>query len=667
MYRARQDPFSRTRCIVDLPSTPEALLVPKRKGRIVSKVTLRSLVDDLSSGAISRRDFMTRAGAFGIASGTALVLANAATVSAKNGYRNGFAVYQAADGTPAASPEAGAPGRSAENTEGQTRGEGGDLRLIQWQPPAFLSPHVSSGTKEYLGAQPVIEPLIDYNPEAIMIPNLVTEVPSVEAGTLAEDLTWVELTVVEGITWSDGEPLTAADIAFTIDWVMNPENNSTSFSSYEPISGHELVDDYTIRVTFRTPNPFWFDPFTGTSTGNVYPKHILEVEGSHEQFMLKPIGTGPYVVESFTPNDEVIFAMNENYREANKPYFSSVYLKGGGDAAAAARAVLQTGEFHYAWNIVLEPDVLAQMATEDGPGEILAVPGVSASVERVNMQFADPWTEVDGQRSEMNTPHPFLTDPAVRRAVLLGVNRQLIVDNFYGEGQAVATNIIYGDEAVTSTNTVYEYDPEQARQVLEDAGWVLNDNGVREKDGVELNVVYATSVNALRQKIQAVVKANLDEIGFNIMLEQIDAGAYFDASEGVEDNIYKFYWDFNQFQSVPNNPRPLSFLNGWYSGPDRSNVAQQSNAWNGGNIQRWINDDFDAAYEAAMVETDAERLTELFVEMNDLVMLDDAILPIVLTNNPRVLARRVNRNIIARAAFSYDYWNIANWNFVPEE
>lgn len=610
---------------------------------------------------------MNRAAAFGVAGGAALTLANAAGVSAKNGYRNGFAVYQGADGTPSASPVAGAAGRPQENTEGQTRGEGGELRLIQWQAPTLMSPHVSSGTKEFLAAQMVLEPLIHYTPEAIMIPNLLTEVPSVEAGSLAEDLTWVELSVIPDVTWSDGTPLTSADIAFTIDWVLNTDNNSVNFSSYEAISGHEIIDDLTIRVTFASPNPFWFDPFAGTSTGIVYPKHVLEVEGAHDTFITSPIGTGPYVVESFTPNDEAIYVVNENYREPNKPFFDRVYLKGGGDAAAAARAVLQTGEFHYAWNIVLEPDVLAQMQTDDGPGEILVVPGVSVSVERVNLQFADPWTEVDGQRSEMNTPHPFLTDPAVREAIFYAVNRQQIVDAFYGEGNEVATNIVYGDEPVISTNTFYEYDKEKAMQILEDAGWVLNDSGVREKDGVQLDVVYATSINAVRQKIQSVVKANLDEVGFRIQLEQVDAGLYFDASAGTDENIYKFYWDFNQFQSVPNNPRALSFLNGWYAGKDNANVAQASNAWNGGNTQRWINADYDAAYEAAMVETDAERLTELFVEMNDLVMLDHAVLPIVLTNNARVIDRRLNKNNIARAAFSYDYWNIANWNWNPEE
>lgn len=595
------------------------------------------------------------------------MLANAVGVSAKTGYRNGFAVYQGADGTPAASPESGAPGRSAENTENQTRGEGGELRLIQWQAPTLMSPHVSSGTKDFLAAQIVLEPLILYTPEATMIPNLVTEVPSIEAGTLAEDLTWVELSLVPDITWSDGEPLTSADVAFTIDWVLNPENNSVNFSSYEPISGHEIVDDLTIRVTFTNPNPFWFDPFAGTSTGFVYPKHILEVEGAHDSFITNPIGTGPYKVESFTPNEEAIYVINENYREPNKPFFDRVYLKGGGDAAAAARAVLQTGDFHYGWNIVLEPDVLGQMETEEGPGEILAVPGVSVSVERVNLQYSDPWTEVDGQRSEMNTPHPFLTDIAVRKAIYHGVNRQQIVDAFYGAGNEVATNIVYGDEPVISTSTAYEYDPELAVQILEEAGWMLNDSGVREKDGVQLDVIYATSVNAVRQKIQSVVKANLEEIGFRIQLEQIDSGLYFDASEGNEENIYHFYWDFNQFQSVPNNPRPLSFLNGWYAGPDGSNIAQASNGWNGGNIQRWRNEEFDAAYEAAMTETDADTLTGLFVTMNDLVMHDYAVLPIVLTNNPRVKSKQLNTNNIARAAFGYDYWNIANWNFNPED
>lgn len=610
---------------------------------------------------------MNRAAGLGVAGGAALVLANAVGVSAKNGYRNGFAVYQGADGTPVASPEAGASGRSEENTENQTRGEGGEVKLIQWQAPTLMSPHISSGTKDFLAAQLVLEPLIHYTPEATMIPNLLTELPAVENGQLAEDLTWVELHLLPDVTWSDGEPLTSEDVAFTIDWVLNPDNNSVNINSYDPIDSYEIIDDLTIRVTFKTGNPFWFDPFAGTSTGYVYPKHILEVEGAHDQFIVNPIGTGPYVVDSFTPNDEAIYTANENYREPNKPFFQTVQLKGGGDAAAAARAVIQTGEYDYAWNLALEPEVLSAMESEEAPGEVLAIPGISVTVERVNFNFSDPNTEVDGQRSEMNTPHPFLTDDAVRRAIVLGVNRQQMVENFYGFGQELATNVVYGDEAVISTSTEYEYDPEKAAEVLDEAGWVMGDDGVREKDGVTLDVLFATSVNSVRQKIQSVVQANLQDLGFRVRLEQIDSGIYFDASAGNDDNIYKFYWDFSLYQSVPNNPRALSYMELWYAGPDGANIAQASNGWNGGNNSRWSNEEYDAAFQAAMTETDPDRLTELFVEMNDLVIHNDVVLPIVLANNPRANNKRLNVNNIARAAFSYDYWNIANWNWNPED
>jgi peptide/nickel transport system substrate-binding protein len=632
----------------------------------MEKGMLRQLVDELSTGVISRRTFLNRATALGVTSGAALVVANAVGVSAKNGFRNGFAVYQGADGTPAASPVADAPGQPAVNTENQTRGEGGELKLIQWQAPTLLSPHVSSGTKDFLAAQLVIEPLIHYDASATMLPNLLSELPSVENGHLAEDLTSVELHLLPDVMWSDGEPFTSADVGFTIDWVQNEDNNSVNFGTYASIKGWEIIDDLTIRVDFVAANPFWFDPFAGTATGNVYPKHILEVEGAHDSFVTKPIGTGPYVVDSFTPNDEVRYVANENYREVNKPYFASVMLKGGGDAAAAARAVIQTGEFDYAWNLALEPDVLTQMESEDAPGEILDVQGISVTVERINFNFSDPDTEVDGQRSEMNTPHPFLTDDAVRRAIVLGVNREQMVKNFYGEDQQIATNIVYGDEAVISKNTVYEYDPEKAKQTLEEAGWVDNGSGMREKDGVALDVVFATSVNAVRQKIQSVVKANLEEIGFRIQLETYDAGIYFDAGEGNDTNIYKFYWDFNLYQSLPNSPRSMSYMEAWYSGPDGNNIAQASNAWNGSNTQRWQNEEYDAAYEAALVEIDPEKLTELFVQMNDLVINNDVVLPIVLANNPRGISKRLNRENIARAAFSYDYWNIANWNWNPE-
>lgn len=606
---------------------------------------LRGLVDSYKAGTISRRRFAQGATALGLSMPTVAFLAN--TVGAQD-----------------ATPETGALTRPEVGTEGQERGGGGPLNILQWQAATFMSPHVATGVKEFLPSALMLEPLIHYLSDASMIPNLIAKMPSQEDGDLADDLTWVTFNLLPDVTWSDGEPFTANDVAFTIDWVQNIDNASVNQDTFAPISGYEIADDLTITVNFSNPNPFWFTPFAGTSTGFVYPKHILEVEGAHDAFLSNPIGTGPYVVESFTPDDEGTFVPNENYREPNKPFFDRVVIKGGGDPAAAARAVVQTGDFDFAWNLQLEPDVIASMEAEDNPGVFVPYPGVS--VERINFNFSDPNTEVDGQRSEMNTPHPFLTDKAVRDAIAMAVNRELIAENFYGNGQPAATNILNGDPRTDSPNTERVFDPEAAAALLEEAGYIAGDDGIREKDGVRLEIVYATSVNAVRQKTQAVVQANLRDIGIEVHLEQVDAGTYFDGSAGNDQNINHFYWDINMYQSVPSTPRPLSFFSAWVTGENGENIAQASNQWNGQNQQRYQNPEFDPVWNAAAIETDPEALADLFIEMNDIVILDNAILPLVVVGSPRGASKRLRQENLELAAYSYDYWNIANWNLADD-
>lgn len=598
---------------------------------------VRELVDSLKAGKINRRSFAQGAAALGLSLPMISFLADTAG---------------AQDTEVRVRPEVG--------TEGQERGSGGDLNILQWQAATLLSPHVSNGVKDILPSVMIVEPLIHYLSDASMVPNLITKMPSQEDGDLADDMTWVRLTVQPDVKWNDGEPFGPEDIGFTIDWVKNPDNAATTATVFEPIESWEVEDEQTIKVNFSAPNPFWFTPFAGTSTGFVYPKHVLEVEGAHEAFLSKPVGTGPYAVDSFTPNDQIVLVPNEHYREPNKPFFSRVTVKGGGDPASAARAVLQTGEFDFAWNLQAEPDVLDAMIADGNPGSIVPYPGIS--VERINFNFSDPWTEVDGQRSEMNTPHPFLSDPAVRQAMAMSVNRDIIAEKFYGPTQPAAVNIINGDPRTDSPNTEYIFDLDAAAQVLEDAGWVLNGSGVREKDGVELKVVYATSINSVRNKTQAVVKDSWESIGFKVELEAVDAGLYFDSSPGADQSIYHFYWDVDMYQSVPSTPRPLSFFGAWYSGTDRDNIAQKSNGWNGDNNQRYYNPELDELYRATAVETDPEQLADNFIGMNDIVINDHVIIPLVVVGSPRAASNRLRHENLELAAFSYDYWNIANWN-----
>ena len=613
---------------------------------------LRALYSSLKAGEIDRRTFVQRASMLGVSAAGVAFLASNGLASA------------AQDASPEATPVL-VSDRPMIGTEDQERGAGGELNLIQWQAATMLSPHVATGVKDILGSILVLEPLMHYAPDSTMLPNLVTEVPSIENGGVSEDLMEVTLKLMPDVLWSDGEPFTADDVVFTANWVMDPANNSTNQNSFEPIASIEAVDPLTVKVTFKDPNPIWFDPFTGTSTGFVYPKHVLESgPEAHDAFLSAPIGTGPYVVTSFTPNDQITYAINENYREANKPFFSAVNIKGGGDAPAAARAVLQTGEYDFAWNLQVEPNILTDMLGDNAPGQLAPYPGIN--IERFNFNFSDPNKEVDGQRSEMHTPHPFFSDDAVREAIATAIDRQKIADEFYGLGQQPATNVIYGDPLTESPNTSWEFDLDKAAQILDDAGWALNSGGTREKDGVEIKIVYATSVNSVRQKTQAVIKSNLESIGIKVQLEQIDAGIYFDGSAGTDQNINHFYWDANMFQSVPNSPRPIAFMEQWYAGPDGVNIAQKATEWNGQNQCRWQNADYDALFEQSQVEPDPDVFADLFVQMNDMVIQNHVVVPLVIVGSPRGVSKRIREENLGLAPFSYDYWNIANWNLADD-
>jgi peptide/nickel transport system substrate-binding protein len=616
---------------------------------------LAALYEQLQAGTLNRREFTARALALGASATVVNFVLKAEDVKAgRLRSAGGFAVVSAQE----------AAGPPAVGTEGKTRGQDGELNLIQWQAPTQLSPHVATGVKDFLASSLVFEPLLGYLADGSLFPFLATEVPTIENGQLAEDLTGVTFTLKEGVVWSDGEPFTADDVAFTWQWIMNPENVSINAAVWEPIENVEVVDPLTVAVTFAGPNANWFEPFTGEIFGCIYPKHILEagVE-AHTEFVNNPIGTGPFVVTSFAPNDQVTYEANENYRDPNKPYFATVNLKGGGDAVSAARAVLQTGDYDYAWNLQVEPAILRQLA-EGGAGTLQVVPGTA--LERVHMNMSDPNKEVDGQRSEMNTPHPFLSDPAVRQALNLLADRAAVSNNFYQgeEFEPPTANILNGIPSMASPNTSWEFSIDAAIQVLEEAGWTMQGD-VRAKDGIELRLSYVTSINEVRQKTQQVLKQAFEEAGIRTQLLQVEAGIFFDGSAGNEQNTSHFYYDLAMYTNAATSPFPTAFFVTWYAGPDGVNIAQASNQWSGNNNQRYNNPDFDAVYDAVQLETDLEAAAQMFIELNDILVNDNIMIPLVnRASDVYAISNTLENQNVAISPFGYNYWNIANWTRV---
>jgi len=618
---------------------------------------LATLFEELRAGRISRREFLYRGGALGVGMPVLLFLLN--------GVPSVAAAGRAGTGGLVARDQAIKAGtRSAAGTETQKRGEGGELKLLQWQAPTILNAQIAQGVKDVLACMLYTEPLMCYLPDGSFGPILVKEVPTQENGLLAKDLTTVTYNLLDGVTWSDGQPFTSKDVAFTWKWIMDPANASPNSQTYSIIKSVETPSDTQVKFIFDGSHLDWYVPFVGFSSGGILPEHVLSGgKSAAQQFLQKPIGTGPFVVETFRSGDQVSYVANDKYREPNKPYFARVNLKGGGDAPSAARAVMQTGDWDYAWNMQVEPEILKQMQQSGGKGKLLVSPG--AGPEMVLFNFSDPNKEVDGQRSYWKVPHPFFSDKAVRQAVSLATDRSKMSTAFYSgpPGEPPTSNVMLIPGFV-SKDTSFTFDIAQANKVLDDAGWKLNGN-VREKNGVKLAITYATSINSVRQKEQALNKANWEKIGFQVTLRQVDAGIYFDTSVGNEQSIYHFYVDIEMYTNNPSTPYPLPFMLQWYAGPNGDNIDQKSNQWNQNNTQRYNNPAYDKLYDQAKNETDPEKFGQLIIQMNDMVINDYALVPMVQRANVKAaVSNKLNVTNIAPGPIEFDYYNIANWNEV---
>jgi peptide/nickel transport system substrate-binding protein len=618
-------------------------------GQESARDTIGSLVAQLGAGQITRRDFIVRGTALGVSVALlGMFVRNVQSVGA------------------APHPQDATPAPPAIGLEGKTRGQDGELKLLLWQAPTHMSPHVASGTKDYLAGSLVVEPLLHYLPDASFWPNLLTEVPTMANGGLSRDLTTVTFRLIPGILWSDGTPFTADDVVFIHEWVTDPANNTTNFGVWSTIGSITAVDDLTVRVTYPQTALGWFEPFSGYLTGPIYPRHYVEAGGDMKT---DPIGTGPYVVKSFAPNDQIIYAANPTYREPNRPVFASVNLKGGGDPTSVAQSVLQTGDWDYAWNVIIEPEVVAPMQ-EAGIGAFRVAP--AAGLERVNFNFSDPnVTGPDSQYSYWENPHPFLTDPAVRQAISLAIDRELILSRFYAPpGDRNSSNLINGVPVLDSPNTNWTFDQELAAQTLEDAGWQMKGD-VREKDGVRLDLSYSTSINSVRQKTQQVVKQNLEAIGFRVTLEQVDAAIFFDSAVGNEQNLRHFYSDINVYTNSAGSPVPIDYMQLFYTGPGGENMAQASNGWSGQNVYRYQNPEYDALYERVLAGeiTDIEQLNATLIQLNDMVIADNAIIPLVNVGNKYAIHGSLIHGDLATGEDNTGsggldgvFWNIVNWS-----
>ena len=546
------------------------------------------------------------------------------------------------------------------------------LTILFWQAPTISNPYLASGTKDVDISALVLEPLANYDEEGELVPRLAEEIPTVENGGVSEDMTTITWKLKEGVLWSDGTPLTVEDIIFTHRYLCslasaNDVCNTVPLGNVGPVEDSPL----SVRITFTETVIYPYVLFVGTSSPVLQKAQFADCVGEQaarecQMENLHPVGTGPYRITDFTVNESesgavsssLAYEKNEHFRAAGK-LFSRVVVKGGGDAVTAARAVLETGEADYGWNMQVEPGTLRSL--EDG-GKGMVSPAFASLVESLVINFTDPDPDLGDGRSEWsggNNPHPFLTDPAVREALSLAIDRRAIVEQLYGSAGRVTCNIIPAPVRYASRNNEDCRTPntQKAKSLLDEAGWMPGADGIREKDGIRLEILYRTSANnAVRQSTQEFIQKWWKDIGVETdIANNIDPGTFFSDGPDNPDNVWRFYADIQMYADSGASVDPQNHLSNWQT----KEIPSAENGWMGGNVPRWSSRQYDDLYRqlvGAPIGPDRENLV---IRMNDMLVQNHVIIPLV--NRASVSAFSNSLKGVRANNWDSELWNIHEW------
>ena len=587
---------------------------------------LRDLIEEVRSGALPRRSFIQRMVGLGLTAPMASMML----------------MHEGIAQTPTPIPY-----------KGTKRGGGGALKLIWWQGAVHLNPHFAGGTKEQDATRIFYEPLAGWDAEGNLVPMLAAEIPSRANGGVSADSRVVTWKLKRGVTWHDGKPFTADDVVFTAAYAGDPATSTVTVATYRDLKV-EKVDSHTVRMTYAKPAPFWAEAFTG-NIGMVLPKHVFEpftgAKSRENPANVKPVGTGPYEFVDFKPGDMLRGKAYMGYHVPNQPFFDTLEVKGGGDALSAARSVLQTGEFDFAWNLAVEDELLKRMET-GGKGSLVFLQG--SDIEFISLNASDPWNEVDGERASAKSKHPIFQDKAVRTAFTMLVDRKGVQDFIYGRGGIATSNFLNNPPRFRSPNTKYEFSIDKANAVLEAAGWKRGADGIRAKGAQKLKFVFQTSVSSPRQKVQQIVKDACSKAGIDLELKSVTAAVFFGSDVANPDTYQKFWSDIQMYTTNMAQPDPQIFMEQFTT----EQISQKANKWSSRNLVRWSSKEYDDTFKAAQVEFDAVKRATMFIKMNDLVVADGHVIPLFNRPRPRGVIAKLNAPL---SGWDNDTWMLGFW------
>lgn len=445
----------------------------------------------------------------------------------------------------------------------------------------------------------VYDPLVRQSPLGTFLPGLAT------SWSVNEDATEYTFTLRDDVTFHDGTPFNAEAVQYTFDRIVNPDTGAqTAFSLIGPYEETVIVDEYTVTIRFSSP----FAPFLDSaSTPYLGMTSASAVESLGEDYGLTSVvSTGPYMVESYIPDSEVVLVRNPDYNWGSEEVFGQSGV----------------GNFdQITFKILIEP-ATRLAALESGEVDFITeVPELD--IERLQDDDSINIVQIEqpghGWSLMFNAENPPTDELAVRQAIAHAINKQVIIDivfNGFGTpGCSPLTKVMFAYTDVSCQ--LLPYDPEGAMAILEAAGWVDSDgDGVRERDGEDLVIEHHGRDVPLFRAMDVVIQADLAAVGIQMNLNLADAAGYFDAVRAGEHNT-QHWWDT-------------------FTDPDgvMRTLFHSSNADGGTNRNRYVNEEMDQLIDAAAASADPEVRAALYAQIQQKVA-DEVIM--VFINDPFLL------------------------------
>lgn len=515
---------------------------------------------------------------------------------------------------------------------------GGTVIVALYQEPSTLNPYLVKQGAATRVIETLLDGLLGIGPDGDYYPALASQVPTLENGGISSDGLQVTYILRDGLKWNDGESVRADDVVFTWNAIMNADNQVITRSGYDKIESVVAQDDSTVVITFSE----FYAPFL-TLFDFVLPEHVLGSlpDMNNASYNQAPVGTGPFMVQEWQPGDYISLVPNPNYREEGKPYLDQLIFKIVPSRETGV-AMLKTGEVDVMWDLV--EDQIPQIQEEENLNLWVSP---SINIERLILNLSKP-----GEPADPAIPHPILGDLRVRQAIDIAIDKQQIVDALLnGQAKLINSPIPIGWAADDSLQPS-GYDPEAASGLLEQAGWTDTDgDGIRDKDGQPLQLtIMTTSGNALREKVEQVMQAQLKSVGIDLQINNVASSVLFGS---WADNAPRATGNFDIMlystgPSIDPDPHLYSYFHS-------SQIPTEENGGKGANYSRYANPEVDAALDAARNSPDLEARRAEYFKMSQLIAQD---LPNIM------LYARLSINVFSKdvAGYTINAWENLTWD-----